>query len=134
MGPFSETLSPTTMWGGLQSAPIATVYAQQFMRNSLCATVYAQQFMRNSLCATVYAQQFMRNSLCARVYAQTSLTANGVFHAANRVLHLAFELIGFAFAFGLGIAGDLAGCFLGFASNLFGRTFDAILINHFARS
>jgi hypothetical protein len=47
-------------------------------------------------------------------------------------LHLAFDLIGFAFTFGLGVAGYLARHFLDFAFGLLGRAFDAIFIDHFA--
>jgi len=46
--------------------------------------------------------------------------ANGVFQTADRVLYLAFNLVGFAFTFGFCVAGGLACPFFSFAFGLFG--------------
>ena len=54
--------------------------------------------------------------------------AHGVLEAADRVLHLALDLIGLAFILRLLVSQDLAGPFLHLALGLLGRAFDAIFI------
>src|ERR1700674_582240 len=58
------------------------------------------------------------------------LAAHRVLDAAPGVLHLAGGLLGLAFAFELGVAGDLAGHFLDFALDLMARAFDAVLVHY----
>src|SRR5688572_32695534 len=57
--------------------------------------------------------------------------ADAVLDAADGILGAAFGLIHLAFGFGLAVAGQLAETFLDLAADILGRTFDAILINHF---
>lgn len=56
-----------------------------------------------------------------------SLAPQSVFQSANGVLHLALELISFAFAFELAVAGYLSSNFLHFALGLLSRALDASL-------
>ena len=58
------------------------------------------------------------------------LAPQGVFQSADGVLHFALELIGFAFAFELAVAGHLSNNFLHFALGLPGRALDAIFVHH----
>jgi hypothetical protein len=58
--------------------------------------------------------------------------AHGVLQTADRVLHLAFDLIGLAFAFHLLVSQGLAGPFLHLALGLLGGALDAIFVNHFS--
>jgi hypothetical protein len=57
------------------------------------------------------------------------LAAKGVLYAANGILNFAFHLVSFSFTLELGIARHFSSDFLDFASNLFGRAFDAVLIH-----
>ena len=57
------------------------------------------------------------------------LAANGILDAANRVLNLARNLVGFAFRFELRIAGDLASNFLDDALRLIGCAFDPVFVH-----
>ena len=55
-----------------------------------------------------------------------------ILEAADGVLHLAGDLLHFAFGFELGVAGHLARDFLDFSFGLLDRAFDAIFV-HFIR-
>src|SRR6266403_19804 len=59
-----------------------------------------------------------------------SLAPQSVFQSANGVLHFAFELISFAFAFELAVAGYLSDNLLHFALGLLSRALDAIFVHH----
>jgi hypothetical protein len=59
-----------------------------------------------------------------------SLAPQSVFQSANGVLHFALELISFAFAFELAVAGYLSDNFLQFALGLLSRALDAIFVHH----
>jgi Natural resistance-associated macrophage protein-like len=59
-----------------------------------------------------------------------SRAPQSVFQSANGVLHFALELISFAFAFELAVAGYLSDNFLQFAPGLLSRALDAIFVHH----
>jgi hypothetical protein len=59
-----------------------------------------------------------------------SLAPQSVLQSANGVPHFALELISFAFAFELAVAGYLSSNFLHFALGLLGRALDAIFVHH----
>jgi len=62
----------------------------------------------------------------------TSLfAAQRVLDAADGILNLALDLIGFALGFGLAVTGYFSGNFLNLAFDLFDRAFDAILVHAF---
>src|ERR1700694_1384370 len=73
-----------------------------------------------------HSKQFTRMGKLPGLFA-----AHGVLQTADRVLHLALHLIGFAFGFRLLVAQDLAGPFLHFALGLLGGAFYAIFVDHF---
>jgi hypothetical protein len=59
-----------------------------------------------------------------------SLAPQSVFQSADGVLHFALELISFAFAFELAVAGYLSNHFLHFALGLISRASDAVLVHN----
>src|SRR5260370_35922647 len=77
-----------------------------------------------------HSKQFTR--MCMLPGCRRLLAAHGVFQTANRVLHLALHLIGFAFTLQLLVSYGLAGPLLYLALGLLGGAFDAIFVNHFA--
>jgi hypothetical protein len=69
-----------------------------------------------------------RGDMCGKPGGTRLLFLEGVFDAANRVLDLAFDLLGLAIGLELGVADYLAGRFLNPAYDLFCRSCDPVFV------